>query len=72
MTPPSIDRPHLEAEIVQMVAMWRGRHGYGPSFRDLASHLGLPLGTVHDICRHLRDDGRLVFSDRRARTMDVV
>lgn len=53
------------------VLLWYESHKYGPSFRDLAKLTGLSLGTVHNVCQELRDDGVLEFQDNVARTIKI-
>ena len=63
----------LDAEyaIIEAIKDWDTGHGYGASFRDVAAETGLPLGTVHQICRDLRSDGRITFHDQVARSLKV-
>ena len=63
----------LEAEyaILEAIAGWDTGHAYGASFRDVALETNLPLGTVHAICRELRDAGTITFHDQVARSLKV-
>lgn len=55
--------------ILAAVRDWRKAYPFGPSFRDLAETTGIPLGTVHETCRDLRDEGKLKFEDHVARSI---
>ena len=63
----------LDAEdaIIAAIREWDDGHLYGASFRDVAGMTNLPLGTVHQICRDLREDGRITFYDQVARSLKV-
>jgi len=63
----------LEAEqaITDVIAEWSDDHIFGASFRDVALATNLPLGTVHAICRELRDDGIITFHDQVARSLRI-
>jgi DNA-binding IclR family transcriptional regulator len=59
-----------DASVVKAITLWqKAGWGYGPSFRDIAAETGLPLGTVHRICRRLREQGQIDFHDQTARSL---
>ena len=64
----------IEAEhaILTAIAAWGKTTAYGPSFRDIALATNLPLGTVHSICRELRETGDVHFIDQVARSLTIV
>ena len=53
------------------IATYNKEKNYGPSFRDLAVITDLSVGTVHAICRELRDRGVVEYIDNVARTLRV-
>lgn len=61
-----------EQAVVVAVKSWYDEHKYGPSFRDLAKQTGLSLGTVHNVCRTLRDEGVLSYEDNIARSIKII
>jgi DNA-binding IclR family transcriptional regulator len=60
-----------EKAIAQSIKKWYSKHGYNPSFRDLAELTGLSVSTVHEICVDLRIIGIIEFQDNVARTIKL-
>lgn len=60
-----------EQAVVGAIKLWYSDHRYGPSFRDIANVTGLSLGTVHNVCRTLREGGVLSYEDNIARSIKV-
>ena len=46
-------------------------HSYGPSLREISGLTQLSLGTVHSICKELRDRGILEYADNMSRTLRI-
>ena len=65
-------RAVAEQSVIDAVTLWKHGHKFGPSFRDIALLTNLPLGSVHEICRVLRAEGRLDFDDNIARSLREV
>jgi DNA-binding IclR family transcriptional regulator len=70
-THPRTARENAEFSVIYAIDRWHIEHGYGPAFRDVAEATGFALGTVHGLCRSLRDQGRVIYDDQRARSLDV-
>ena len=70
----SADNKRVEATnaVLSAIASWGKTKSYGPSFRDIALATNLPLGTVHSICRELRETGDVHFLDHVARSLTIV
>jgi hypothetical protein len=64
-------KSHNESVVLNAVEEWYKGHAYGPSFRDLASMTGLSVGGLFQICRQLRDSGKLMYEDAVARSIRV-
>ena len=64
-------RVEAEQAVLTAIASWGRTTAYGPSFRDIALATNLPLGTVHSICRELRESGDIHFIDQVARSLTI-
>lgn len=64
-------RADAENAIVQAIATWNQEHEFGCAFRDVALLTNLSLGRVHELCRDLRDAGRITFADHVARSLKL-
>jgi hypothetical protein len=65
-------RAEVDDAIVKAIDDWnKAAWGYAPSFRDLSAATSVPLGTIHRICRILREEGRISYVDRVSRSLRV-
>lgn len=49
------------------------QHGYPPSTREMTSALGFrSVESIHRLLRTLREDGRVTWEPRKARTLRIV
>jgi len=53
-------------QVYEHVLLYVSRHGYGPTYRELADATGLTLSYVHRLVGELRDEGALVAAEARA------
>jgi DNA-binding transcriptional regulator YhcF (GntR family) len=60
-----------EQEIVKAIKEWYATNNYGPSYRDLSLMTNISLGTVHNICKDLRNLGIIQYEDNVARTIKL-
>ncbi len=67
-----VDQAAEKERILDIIRRWTSLYGFGPSFRDIQEKMDISLGSVHNYCRDLRDEGRLTFTDNVARTMRAV
>jgi hypothetical protein len=44
---------------------------YGPSYRDLVSLSGLPIGTVYKTCSYLKEQGSINYEINVARSIRI-
>jgi SOS-response transcriptional repressor LexA len=51
------------------ISDWFAKNSYGPSFRDISNITGMSLGTVHSVCRELREARVIDYTDNVARTI---
>lgn len=65
------NRIETDESIIGAIQDWTAEHGYNPSFRDLAERTCLPLGTLHELCRLLREEGKVFFVDGVARSLRI-
>ena len=68
----SDSRQEATNAVLSAIAAWGRTTAYGPSFRDIALATNLPLGTVHALCRELRESGDIHFIDQVARSLTIV
>jgi len=61
-----------EEIVVNAIEQWYLSHRYGPSFRDLAKITGLSVGGLYQICKQLRDSGKIVYEDAVARSIRLI
>lgn len=69
-----MSRPALvehDDRIVTFVAMYRREHGYGPSYREIADHVGVALSSAAGIIARLVQEGRLAQVPRIPRTVTI-
>lgn len=57
--------------VVSFVRMFCRQHGYGPTFREVASAVGLGVGSVQPIVAQLVLQGRLTQLPHSPRTLAV-
>ena len=60
-----------EREVLEAIKEWNRCHKYGPSFRDLVDLTDISLGTVHGVCRDLREKGKIEYTDGVSRSIKV-
>jgi hypothetical protein len=61
--------------ILAAIAKFQKKHGYGPSYRDLARPDGLtdlPLGSAYQTVQDLRAEGFVTLTEGVARSIKVV
>lgn len=64
-------RIETDSDIVGAILDLTAEMGYNPSFREVAERTCLPLGSLHELCRLLREEGKLNFVDNVARSLRV-
>lgn len=64
-------RLETDSDIVGAIVDLTAEMGYNPSFREVAERTCLPLGTLHELCRLLRDEGKVFFVDGVARSLRI-
>jgi hypothetical protein len=60
-----------ESLVADAISEWYRGHSYGPSFRDLAKMTGLSVGGLYQICKQMRDDGKVHFETAVARSIKL-
>ena len=63
------NRAIAEQQLYDTIEIWFLERTYGPSFRDLSDRTGRALGTVHALCRSLRTQKKITFSDHMSRSI---
>lgn len=58
-----------DADIVAFVVAYLLGHGYGPSYREVADHIGRPLVYASTRIAHLITKGRLLGTPKVARSL---
>jgi DNA-binding transcriptional regulator YhcF (GntR family) len=58
--------------LVAFIAGYTTTHGFGPSNREMATHLGVTVGALHKRLARLRGLGRVTWHDGLQRTVRVV
>lgn len=71
--PPRIKGTAREEDFLSFVADYLKENGYAPSYEEIREALGLrSKGSVFNMMRKLSDDGKIVYTKQRARTLRVV
>jgi hypothetical protein len=65
------NRIETDSNIVGAIQDLSAEMGYNPSFREVAERTCLPLGTLHELCRLLREEGSVFFVDGVARSLRI-
>src|ERR1700748_680516 len=67
----AITRRHKE--VLDFLSSFTSRHGYSPSYEEMAAGLGLSsLATVHKHVTNLQNKGLLQRAHNRSRSIDVL
>jgi repressor LexA len=61
-----------QAEIYEFIKAYRAEHGYAPTFRDVASGVGLYLTTVIAHLKALKNKGFVTWNEGIARSLRVI
>lgn len=71
--PPRVKGTAREEDFLSFVADYLKENGYAPSYEEIREALGLrSKGSVFNMMRKLSDDGKIVYTKQRARTLRVV
>lgn len=65
-------RLDAEEQLMDAIHTWLRIHNYGPAFRDLAEVTGRSLGSVHALCRSLREQNKITFTDNISRSIRLI
>lgn len=58
--------------VLQVIIGLTAEHGYPPTYRELATELGISLSAVHRIVQTLRSEGAVRAQDGLARSLTVI
>ena len=68
----SDERPNQDI-LVDFIRNYTGDHGYPPSTREMAAAMNFrSVESIHRLLRTLREDGRVTWEPRKARTLRIV
>ena len=71
--PPPRPQSDRREAIVAFVKQYTATHGYSPTMREVGAATGLASpSSVHSQLHILREDGRVTFSEKIARSLRVV
>ena len=60
-----------ERVLLDELREWRKTHQYGPSYRELSAATEISLGTVYNLFKDLKDQGKVTFEEGVARTLRI-
>ena len=62
-----------QAEILKIIEKFIKKNGYSPSFRELGKLSGIKsTAQIHGILKSLREQGKIKYIEKRARTLEVI
>lgn len=65
------EKPERRDAIEAFVRSFQAEHGYGPTVREVAAHLGLGPSVTHHHLLRMREQGRVTWKDNWNRTLRV-
>jgi repressor LexA len=65
----SVRKPERRAEVLAFVRAFHDERGYGPTYREIATEIGLAVSTVQSHVRQLLEAGELTSEPHLPRTL---
>lgn len=67
------EQPSKRDQLLDYLRIYTDNHGYPPSTREMTTALGFrSVESIHRLLRSLKEDGKVTWEPRKARTLRIV